>query len=221
MIRPGDVFLLADNVGIAAFAITGMLTGIRHRLDIIGILTAGYLTAFGGGIMRDAMLGRIPYVFQDPVPSSVATISVLLVLAFYFMKKGRASRIEQSRITIFFDAVGLSSFSIAAALLAIDRDLNLFGVVWIAFITATGGGMVRDMLLNRVPKLLFTEFYGTISILIGLLLYLLSRYDLHRNEGVLIVIFVSGVLLRLAAYRWNWSLPVPDSSGSTDDRSEN
>lgn len=110
MIRPGDVFLLADNVGIAAFAITGMLTGIRHRLDIIGILTAGYLTAFGGGIMRDAMIGRIPYVFQDPVPSSVATISVLLVLAFYFMKKGRASRIEQSRITIFFDAIGLSSF---------------------------------------------------------------------------------------------------------------
>ena len=80
------------------------------------------------------MLGRIPFVFQDPVPSIVATISVLLVLAFHFVKKRRAPRIEQSRITIFFDAIGLSSFSIAAALLAIDRDLNLFGVVWIAFI---------------------------------------------------------------------------------------
>jgi len=106
----------------------------------------------------------------------------------------------------FSDSVGLVSFSISGALIGLDAGLNYFGVVLLALITAVGGGILRDVLLNRVPMILKAEFYGTVAIITGTILFLLDVFS-YINIFTLSSIFVFGLTLRLLAYFKDWHLP--------------
>jgi len=194
---------VAEIIGIAAFALSGFWVAVEERLDLLGVFIASFLTALGGGIIRDVIVGKIPYSFINFLPSIVV---ILVILIAFLLKLQKNIDFQKRKIFIFSDSVGLVSFSISGALIGLDAGLNYFGVVLLALITAVGGGILRDVLLNRVPMILKAEFYGTVAIITGTILFLLDVLS-YINIFTLSSIFVFGLTLRLLAYFKDWHLP--------------
>lgn len=199
-----DAFQAADIVGIIAFAMSGFFVAVRNKLDLLGVLVATFLTALGGGIMRDIAVNKIPFTFANNYPVLIVlTVLILLIL----LKFHRKESIENKFLFIISDSIGLISFSITGAIIAIEANFNLTGVVIMAFLTAVGGGIVRDVIINEVPFVLKTGFYGTIAILIGIILYLLNMYDMMSATSIAVV-FILSLILRIIAYYKKWAIPL-------------
>ncbi|RXK06608.1 trimeric intracellular cation channel family protein [Halarcobacter bivalviorum] len=194
---------IADIIGIVSFALSGFLIAVHYKLDILGVFISAFLTALGGGMIRDVIANKTPYVLSDNLP--IILVSTTLFLAFIF-KLHKTTDLEGKTWFIVSDAIGLVSFAITGALIGIKADFNFLGVLMLAFLTAVGGGTIRDILINKVPSILVSEFYGTVAIIIGLI-----TYFLHLGNFVSIVTltitFIFGVTLRLLAYYKKWSLP--------------
>ena len=194
---------LADIIGVICFALSGFLIAVHYKLDILGVFISAFLTALGGGMTRDVLANKTPFIFTDTIP-------VILVIATVFisllLKLHKIDDLEGKTAFIISDAIGLVSFAITGSLVAIENDFNFLGVLILAFITAVGGGTIRDILINRVPFILVSEFYATVAIIVGLITYVLDLLDL-RSIFSLIIVFVFGVTLRLLAYYKNWHLP--------------
>lgn len=201
--------LFVQLVGTVAFALAGTLVGIRKRLDLLGIVVVATLTAIGGGMIRDVLLGAVPRVFssvgvpawQSPPPWILGTIALAGVARLHKVNDARATE-----LFVLADSMGLVAFAMTGADAAVARGLNLFGVATLAFLTAVGGGLVRDALVNDVPSVLHEDFYGTVAILVGLVLggLKLAGVDYQPWIGA---IFVGGLGLRLVALRRGFALP--------------
>jgi len=189
---------IADIIGIIAFAISGFIVGIRQKLDLLGIVLSAYLTALGGGIIRDVLAKKEIFAFTNTLAGSL----VLLVLIIGFSFKLHKMDVENNTVFVISDAIGLASFSISGAMVGINAGFNIFGVVFLALITAVGGGMLRDMLINEVPFILREKFYATISIIVGIALYVFGV-----SFEVLVITLVLAVFLRIIAYKKDWHLP--------------
>jgi uncharacterized membrane protein YeiH len=189
---------ITDFIGIAAFALSGFLVGVRKRLDLLGIAICSFLTALGGGILRDVLAKNPIAAFSDLLPGSIVLSVFLISLFFKFHRKN----LESSRLFVISDTLGLVSFSISGAVAALNDGFNIFGVVLLGFLTAVGGGMIRDTLINEVPFVLKEKFYGTVSIIVSLFLYFFGK-----GSWQISVIFVLGVILRLIGHEKNWHLP--------------
>lgn len=198
------MFEVAEYIGIIAFAISGFFVAVRNKLDFLGALISVFLTALGGGLIRDIAVDKVPYTFTHNVPALTILIVMILLILFRFHKK---DSIENKPLFILSDSIGLISFSITGTLIAIQSGLNLTGVLALAFVTAVGGGIIRDVIINEIPFVLKTGFYGTIALLIGLTLYVLNIYDLISFYTMTIV-FIAGIVLRLVAYYKQWSIPL-------------
>lgn len=198
-----EYFIFADIMGIIAFTISGFLVAIKNDLDILGILIASTLTALGGGILRDAILSSPPFAFTAIYPAAtlMATIALIFLLKLY-----KKDSIERKWIFVVSDTVGLVAFSITGALLAINAEYNFFGIVIVSFITAVGGGVTRDIMINQVPSVLISDFYGSIAVIVAFLLGILEFFG-AINEFSIIAIAVFSVVLRLVAYKKRWNLP--------------
>ncbi len=198
-----NFFVIADIIGIIAFTISGFLVGIRHKLDLLGVGISAVLTALGGGIVRDTILGRTPFAFSEYYP--VMTLIFVLFFASLF-KLLRHDSVEKKGIFVFSDTIGLVAFSVTGALLGIDANYNFFGVISLSFITAIGGSMLRDILINQVPIILISDFYGSIALIVSLLLYLLHVSAILNSSSLIAVSFFA-IILRLIAYYKQWHLP--------------
>ncbi len=197
------ILTLAENIGILSFALSGLLISYKERLDILGLFIIMFLTALGGGVVRDMLLGDPPYSFTHLLPVSM----VLIVMAVgLFFKLHRNESLERNFWYILSDTLGLVSFAIAGAIVALKAGFNIYGVIFLSLITAIGGGTLRDVLLNQIPFFLKSEFYGSVAMIIGILVYILSMSDL-LNPWTLLLLFAGGVALRLLAYYRGWHLP--------------
>lgn len=190
-------------VGTIAFTFSGYLLGARKHLDLLGVIIVSLLTAIGGGMIRDALVGRVPRVFYDSEPLLV--ISLTLLVAWAIRLQMRESEFL-GRLFIVADSIGLVAFSLTGATLGLDMSLNAFGVIMLGFVTAVGGGMVRDMMVNEIPFILHKDFYGTVAILMAGGVYVLSRFGLNNNL-TLQLLFWAGLLLRLVAHWRELTLP--------------
>ena len=198
------MFEVAEYIGIIAFASSGFFVAVRNKLDFLGALISVFLTALGGGLIRDITVDKTPYTFTHNMPALTILIVMILLILFKFHKK---DSIENKPLFILSDSIGLISFSITGALIAIESGLNLTGVLALAFVTAVGGGIIRDVIINEIPFVLKTGFYGTIALLIGLTLYVLDLYDLI-SFNTMIMVFIVGIILRLIAYYKKWAIPL-------------
>ena len=198
-----EYFIFADIIGIIAFSISGFLIAIKNDLDILGILIASTLTALGGGIIRDAILSSAPFAFTSLYPA--ITLISTIFLAFMFKLYNKAS-IEKKWVFVVSDTIGLVAFSITGALLAINSEYNFFGIVILSFITAVGGGVTRDIMINQVPTVLVSDFYGSIAVIVALLLGTVQLLGI-MNEFTIISIALFSIALRLIAYKKEWHLP--------------
>jgi len=198
------IFEISEYIGIIAFAISGFFVGVRSGLDFLGVFVSVFLTAFGGGIIRDIVVDETPYTFSHDAPLAIVSILMLLLIVFKFHKK---KSIESKPLFIISDSIGLVSFSITGALIALEHHLNITGVLALSFVTAVGGGITRDVIINEVPFVFKTGFYGTVSLLVGGILYALSYID-KLTFPFIAVVFTLAVFLRVFAYYKKWSIPL-------------
>jgi uncharacterized membrane protein YeiH len=133
---------------------------------------------------------------------------ILVMFVLFTFKFHKKETIENRPYFVLSDSIGLICFSITGALVALDNNLNLTGVLVLSFLTAAGGGIARDVIINQVPFVLKTGFYGTIALIIGFTLFMLEEYDLISIFSLSIV-FVTMLILRLIAYYRKWSIPLP------------
>lgn len=198
-----SAFEIADIVGIICFALSGFLMGVHNKLDILGVFIAAFLTAFGGGMIRDVLADRTPYVFTSNLPLILVISTVLIAMLF---KLHKIDDLEGKWAFVISDAIGLVSFSIAGAIIAINSGFNFLSVLILAFITAVGGGTIRDILINKVPFILVSEFYASVALIVGIAVYILELFEI-RNLFTLSIVFILGVTLRIVAYYRKWHLP--------------
>ncbi|WP_095210791.1 trimeric intracellular cation channel family protein [Chromobacterium sphagni] len=196
-------------IGTAAFAFSGYLVGFRKRLDLLGICIIALVTAIGGGVIRDLLVGRVPLVFYD-YTNLIIIVFALLAAWLSSLHKRKSRTLE--RLFIVADSLGLVAFSLAGAQVGLLSGLNAFGVVSLGFVTAVGGGVVRDMMVNDVPFILHRDFYGTVSILMAGGLFLADRLG-WVGALSLQVLFWLGLALRLLAHRHELTLPRMGGSG--------
>lgn len=195
-------FLYAlDLLGTAAFAASGALAGIRRGMDVFGVLVLGLVTATGGGTLRDLLLGSPPFILKDETYLYLSLVVSLLVFIFH-----RRLEFLLTHPLTFFDAVGLGTFVVIGTGKAIAFKLGFFGAVMMGVMTATAGGMVRDLLSAKVPMVLQREVYASACLAGGALLYLLQQTVIPSYISALLSASTV-IILRLLAIRYNWALP--------------
>ena len=197
-------FTIFDVIGTVAFAYSGFVAGARKQLDLLGVVIVAFLTASAGGALSQVLLGEVPRVLTGRVTSSL--IFATLVVGFAAHWTG-VRRVEQRWTFVTADAIGLAAFAMAGARLALQHELALFGTTLLAFLTAVGGGLLRDSLIGDVPVVLKSGFYGIIAVGVGLAVYAADRLAL-APDVTLVAIFLGAVGLRLVAHARGWSLPV-------------
>lgn len=194
---------IASLIGGVAFALSGYLVGVRGKLDIMGIFILAFLTANGGGVLRDLLVGREPSVLKDMEPFwLVAGVVALAVL----LRFHRFDDLEKSWIFVVCDSAGLVASAVTGALVGIEENIHFFGVLTLALLTATGGGIIRDMLVNRVPEVLHGGFYGSVALLLAGCLYMFNISGFLSPISIFSA-FALAFAIRLVAYRRNWHLP--------------
>jgi len=192
---------MLDLFGTAVFALTGALRALTKRLDLMGGIVLAVVTALGGGMMRDVLLGRHPpAAFVDEV---YLLIAICVGAATFFW--GRQIR-EQESWLIAFDAIGLGVFTLVGAWVAQQAGLGAIGIVFIAMLTATGGGALRAMLVVEIPFILKQEVYASASLFGALVFLLLDSMDASVAITIWSVILVT-IAARLITWRCNLHLP--------------
>lgn len=198
-----DVFLLAlDLVGTFAFAISGATIGVRSRLDLFGVLVLAFVTATFGGIARDVLIGALP-----PAALSDWTYLALSCLAGLVTFRWHA-RVERLRNPVqLSDAAGLALFAVYGAQKALAWGMAPFSAVLMGMLSGIGGGMARDILVNRTPVVLQAELYAVAALAGALIVVAGPGLGLPEKWGLLAGV-VACFGLRFMAIRHGWALPV-------------
>ena len=208
----GEVILLImEWIGTISFATSGSLVAIRHNLDLFGVVTVGTITAVGGGIMRDVIIGNVPpKIFSNTLIVIVAVVTSLVVFLIAYLYRKKFNQLSESidTVNIFFDALGLAAFSITGVEVACMAALkeNIILVIIMGVITGVGGGVLRDVLVNEKPYILTKHIYAVVSVLGCCIYYLLS---VHFGFTVFATLFVLvfTLMMRLLAAKLRWKLP--------------
>jgi uncharacterized membrane protein YeiH len=211
-LEAADIVTIFDRIGIVAFALSGVEVGMRRRLDIFGLLVMGVVTSTGGGLMRDVALTRTPLVLDrwDYLAWAIGASVFAILLA-------AAHRRLPFTLVSVADAVGLGAFAVAGAFAAIEAGLPLTAVLLLSILTATGGGVVRDLLADRVPLVLRAEVNATAALAGGLTVWLIEPTS---TEIAALTGAVTAALVRVVGLAFNVNLPVPGGQppGSTPAR---
>ena len=189
-----------DWLGVIAFAVTGALAASRKEMDVIGFIVLGTVTGIGGGTLRDLLLG-LP-VFWIREPAYLVACALVSVLVFF------AAHIPRSRyrFLLWLDAIGLALFAVTGAEKAAQAGADPIVAVAMGVLTATVGGIVRDVLGGGTPVILTREIYASAA-LAGAVVYVTSTAIGATREPALGAGFAVGLLVRAAALRYGWSLP--------------
>lgn len=190
-----------DIIGTLAFALMGALVGIERKLDLFGIVTLALATAIGGGILRDLCLGNVPPAsFRTPLYVGISIGGVFLAV---FISWGHA---KFHKTILISDAIGLGSFAAAGANLAVTFGHgNLITIVFLAVVTAAGGGAIRDVLIATLPSVLYKEIYATAALCGAVCFYFVYPFTGTNTAMYLCFIITTG--LRLYAVYRHWNLP--------------
>ncbi|MEV7633174.1 TRIC cation channel family protein [Microbacterium sp. NPDC089318] len=196
--------LVLDLLGTFAFGLNGALTAVRvARLDIVGVVTLGMITALGGGIIRDVMLDDLPpATFRDWRYLAVAAGGALLAFAFFRGLRRLAVPIE------VLDAVGLSVFAVAGASKAMAYGLGPAQAVILGTVTAVGGGTIRDALVRRVPSVMSEGLYAIPALAAAAVTVVAILTGVGGLSAVIIAALVC-FLIRIIGIRFKLEAPRP------------
>jgi len=197
---------LLDLIGLLAFAVSGALLAVRKGFELVGITSLALVTATGGGVVRDLVLGDTPpTAFRDLWYFLVPLAAAGLV----FVAHATIERHLTAPVLVF-DAIGLGLLTVTGAVKAVEFDSTAVGAVALAVVTATGGGILRDVLANDPPQIFQRDsrLYAIPATIGAVVVVVLVRTDAY--SGIAAASIAAGVcLVRLAALRWGWRAPMP------------
>lgn len=205
------ILLVLEIIGTIAFAISGAFVAIKAKLDVFGVVFVGCVTAVGGGITRDLLIGVTPpAVFSNHyvLPVAFFTSVVVFIIAYVEHRKFDKLREKTEHINNVFDAIGLAAFSVMGTEIAFVKGIadNAFLSIMLGMLTGVGGGIFRDILTDTTPYIFKKHVYALASIGGAALYYVLRLFV----NGTLIpslaaISFV--ILVRMLATKYRWSLP--------------
>jgi uncharacterized membrane protein YeiH len=194
-------------IGTFAFAISGAIVAMEEEYDILGVYILGIVTAFGGGAIRNLLIGvPVTALWDQGLLFQIALFAMTII--FLFPDKLLKHWNKWGNIT---DAIGLSAFAIQGALYAVEMGHPTSAVVVAAVLTGSGGGLVRDLLAGRKPLVLRAEIYAFWAIIAGLLI----GFELVKQPIELYILFIGIVVLRVLSYTFNWRLPIRSLHSTT------
>lgn len=196
-----SLFNILDVLGTIAFAISGALSAMNRRLDLFGIFIIAFVTAIGGGTVRDILIGNTPVTWMENVVY-IYLIGVVTILAIIFRNK-----LNYLKKSLFlFDTIGLGVFTITGVETGIQNDLDPIISVALGAMTGTFGGVIRDILCNEIPVIFRKEIYAT-ACLIGALAYIIM-YDMGIDADIIYVVTSLTVIsIRLIVVKYHLTLP--------------
>lgn len=192
---------IIDILGTISFAVSGAFLAMEKKLDPFGVLVLAFVTAIGGGTLRDILIGNLPVSWMR---NETATI-VIFSSAIATMIFGRYLR-HLTTTLFLFDALGLGLFTIVGIKLGMEKHFSMGVCIALGTITACFGGVVRDVLLNHIPLLFRKEIYAMACIAGGIVYFGLLKCSIDGDMvTVLSILFI--FIIRLLAVKWKWSLP--------------
>ena len=197
------LFDIFNAIGLIAFAISGVYKGISKKLDLLGISVLGFLTALGGGMLRDVLAGRTPAVFSGYSDIGFALLGIVLATTLYKLSGKDISNLKTVK---FSDAIGLAAFTVTGAMVGYESGFNIAGIVVLATLTGTGGGALSDLLTGEVPFILREDFYASCSIIGAVLFFILIELGAGMGTATTVTLLFT-LALRTVAIVKNLSLP--------------
>ncbi|MFD2727258.1 trimeric intracellular cation channel family protein [Hyunsoonleella rubra] len=195
------MFYALDILGTIAFAISGVLVAIHKRMDLFGILIIAFVTAVGGGTLRDLLIGNTPVSWMRDITYTYV-ILVSAVFAIIFRNK-----INYLRTSLFlFDTIGIGLYTVVGIQKGLNAELHPIICIALGTITASFGGVIRDILCNEIPVIFRKEIYATACILGGVIYFVLSQFPI-KNNIVFIIAGLVVIVIRLLAVKFKISLP--------------
>ena len=206
-----SIFFVIEVIGTIAFASSGAMVAVRKRLDLFGIIVLGVITAVGGGMLRDLMIGNIPpNMFRNPVYVLAAFLTVLVLFLLFrcwpFLLGSRYIE-GYEKIMNILDAIGLGAFTV----IGIDTGVEAgygdyhFLIIFLGVITGIGGGILRDIMAGETPYVLKKHIYACASIA-GACLYVVLL-QVTRSDSAMIGSALLVVAIRILASHFRWDLP--------------
>ncbi|MFI9834910.1 trimeric intracellular cation channel family protein [Streptomyces sp. NPDC051913] len=192
-----------DVIGIFVFAISGALLAVRKNFDVFGIAVLAEVTALGGGLFRDLIIGAVPPAAFTDLGYFITPLFAALLVFFLH------PQVERIQLGVnVFDAAGLGLFCVTGTTKAYDYGLGLTQSATLGLATAVGGGVLRDVLANEVPSLLRwdRDLYAVPAIVGAAMVVLCIRYDV-LNPFTSSLAVVTAFVLRLLAMRYHWRAP--------------
>jgi uncharacterized membrane protein YeiH len=197
-----EIIMILNVIGIAAFSIAGAFAAMEKKLELLSICLVAFVTALGGGTLRDVLIGEMPVRWmRDLSQVGIVTFSTITVLFF-------ANGIKKFRkMLLLFDSLGLAFFTLVGIQQGIALELPPLKCIALGTITACFGGVIRDILLNKIPLIFQKEIYATACIFGGIIYFLLLRAGVP-TVPIDAVCITAIVAVRLLAIRYNLHLPV-------------
>lgn len=196
--------LVLDLCGVFVFALSGALAAVLRKLDVVGVVVVGTVSAIGGGLLRDVVLPDVPpAALADWRYVTVSTVAALIAF-FFHPQVGRLTRSVR-----VFDAAGLGFFAVAGTGKALGAGLGPVPACILGVITGIGGGLLRDVLLREIPLVLRTGELYAVTALAGAVV-VVAADALHHYDAATATLAVAVVFTwRILAIRRNWSAPLP------------
>ncbi len=204
------VLQILEIIGTIAFAVSGAFVAIKAKFDVFGVLVVGCITAVGGGITRDIIVGQTPpMIFSNLYVLAIAAATALVVFIIAYCKRTTFDRFREKieQINNYFDAAGLAAFTVMGVELANSYGAeNAFLAITLGVLTGVGGGLLRDIFTGNIPYI-FTKHVYAIASIVGASLYFVLR--LYIDNAVLPTLLgISFIFqLRVLATKFRWSLP--------------
>ena len=203
------IILIFGIIGTIAFSISGALIAIENKLDLLGVIILGVVTACGGGLFRDVILNREIVMFSQALFPFIAFIVAVLVFVIMCLIKNLGWENSKIYKTIYniIDSLGLGAFVITGVLVSIKSEVtSLFPIVFFAVLTACGGGILRDIFVAKIPAIFRKHIYAVAAIIGALFYYGLFSINAPVLLNTILTVLLV-VVIRFLAYKFEWSLP--------------
>lgn len=195
------MFEILDILGTMAFAVSGALTAMNKKMDPFGVFIIAFVTAVGGGTLRDILIGRTPVGWMMDL-NYLYVITLGFILAMIFRKK--LDRFTTSMF--FFDTIGLGVFTLIGLEKGLEKGLEPGICIALGTVTACFGGVIRDILCTEIPVIFRKEIYATICIIGGIFFFILKSLEIPQDVLYLTTSMII-IAIRLMAVIFKWSLP--------------
>lgn len=197
-----------ELVGTVAFAASGAMTAMKKQMDILGVIVLGVVTAIGGGILRDVILGITPpLAFRDPLCALVAVLTAAVLFIPRIRRRLTRNQLRFDAVLLVMDSVGLGVFTVMGIwnALLFDPERSRFLLVFVGVLTGVGGGVIRDILAGNTPYILVKHIYACASLLGAVSCTLL--WSVLPEYAAMSVAMLLVLVTRLLAAHYHWNLP--------------